>query len=298
MIKTNKNFFLLHFIVFIWGFTGILGHLISLESQNLVWCRILIAALSILIYIKLSNISLKINTSQFFRFTLTGIIIALHWIFFFESIKISNISVTLACLSAATLFTALLEPLLHKKRIISYEIVLGFAVIVGLGLIFNFESKYQKGILYTLFSALMSSLFTVINGKLVKQETPEKIAFFEMCGGLAIVTIYLLISNSFQANAFQFNLNDIIYLLILGTVCTAFALIASISIMKELSPFTVTMTTNLEPVYGIIMAYLFFGENEKMSLGFYLGTLIILTSIFFNAYLKSRHNQTSELKKS
>ncbi len=288
MLKKNKNFLLLHLIVFIWGFTGILGHLISLSALNLVWYRILIAVFSIFFFNRFFSISIKTNLKNGLLFTLTGLIIALHWIFFFQSIKVSNISVTLACLSAATLFTAILEPIIKKRKIIHYEIILGITVIIGLGMIFKFETKYHQGIFLTLFSASMSSLFTVINSQLVKHNPPEKIALYEMAGGLLAVSIYLLVTDPFSFPNFQLNFYDGIYLILLGTICTAFALIASIYVMKELSPFTVTMTTNLEPVYGIILAFVLFNQKEKMSVGFYLGTVIILAGIFLNAYLKTK----------
>jgi drug/metabolite transporter (DMT)-like permease len=288
VLKKNKNFLLLHLIVFIWGFTGILGHLISLSALNLVWYRILIAVFSIFFFNRFFSISIKTNLKNGLLFTLTGLIIALHWIFFFQSIKVSNISVTLACLSAATLFTAILEPIIKKRKIIHYEIILGITVIIGLGMIFKFETKYHQGIFLTLFSASMSSLFTVINSQLVKHNPPEKIALYEMAGGLLAVSIYLLVTDPFSFPNFQLNFYDGIYLILLGTICTAFALIASIYVMKELSPFTVTMTTNLEPVYGIILAFVLFNQKEKMSVGFYLGTVIILAGIFLNAYLKTK----------
>ena len=152
MINRNKNTLLLHLIVFIWGFTGILGALITVPSEKLVWYRMMIALTVIFTYIIGSKISLQINKLTLAKFLGTGIIISLHWIFFFEAIKVSNISVTLACLSSATLFTAILEPLIKKQKIVFYEIILGIAVIIGLLIIFKFETRYQAGIFYTLFS--------------------------------------------------------------------------------------------------------------------------------------------------
>ena len=288
MINTSKNTLLLHLIVFIWGFTGILGGLITISSKNMVWYRMMIALVVIFIYIKTVGIKIKLSLPTKMSFLATGIIIALHWIFFFEAIKVSTISVTLACLSSATLFTAILQPILQKQKILFYEIFLGVLVVLGLLIIFKFETQYTRGILYTLFSSFMASLFTVINGQFAKKHNPSQVAFYEMTGGFGAITIYLLLSANFGFSALSIGLEDSLYLIILGTFCTAFALIASISVMKELSPFTVTMTTNLEPVYGIIMAYLFFDQKEKMSAEFYVGTIVILGSIFFNGFLKDK----------
>lgn len=291
MILKNKNTLLLHLIVFIWGFTGILGALITIPSQNLVWYRMAIAILFIFLYVFTTGANLKTNPITGTKFLATGIIISLHWIFFFEAIKVANISVTLACLSSATLFTAILEPIIQKQKIVLYEILLGIAVIIGLLIIFKFETQYQRGIFYTLFSSLMASLFTVINGNYAKKHSPGKIAFYEMSGGFIAISIYLLLTSNINMSLLMISMHDIAYLLFLGTICTAFALIASINVMKELSPFTVTMTTNLEPVYGIIMAYIFFDQKEKMSTEFYFGTIVILGSVFTNAYLKGKNNQ-------
>ncbi len=291
MILKNKNTLLLHLIVFIWGFTGILGALITIPSQNLVWYRMAIAILFIFLYVFTTGANLKTNPITGTKFLATGIIISLHWIFFFEAIKVANISVTLACLSSATLFTAILEPIIQKQKIVLYEILLGIAVIIGLLIIFKFETQYQRGIFYTLFSSLMASLFTVINGNYAKKHSPGKIAFYEMSGGFIAISIYLLLTSNINMSLLMISMHDIAYLLLLGTICTAFALIASINVMKELSPFTVTMTTNLEPVYGIIMAYIFFDQKEKMSTEFYFGTIVILGSVFTNAYLKGKNNQ-------
>ena len=292
MIKITKNTLLLHLIVFIWGFTGILGGMITISSQNMVWYRMMIALTFIFIYTKTVGISIKTNLKTKMQFLATGIIISLHWIFFFEAIKVSTISVTLACLSSATLFTAILQPVLQKQKIVFYEIILGIMVVLGLLIIFKFETQYTRGIWYTLFSSCMASLFTVINGQFAKTHNASQVAFYEMTGGFAAVTIYILLSANFGFSALSIGPEDGLYLFILGTICTAFALIASISVMKELSPFTVTMTTNLEPVYGIIMAYLFFEQKEKMSAEFYVGTIVILGSIFINGYLKGKRNRS------
>ncbi|HET6244432.1 MAG: DMT family transporter [Bacteroidetes bacterium] len=287
-MKKYKNLLLLHLIVFIYGFTAILGALISIPSDELVWYRMLIALIGILVFILMKRAIQPLSFKEISMFLLTGIIIALHWIFFFEAIKVSTVSVTLVTLSSATLFTALLEPLFFKRKVIFYEAIFGIIILFGLYMIFNFETQYRLGIMYTLFSALMASLFTVINGKFATKYNPGTVSFYEMAGGFLGISVFFLFTSNFNLNMFSLSGNDLIYLLILGLVCTAFAFVVSISIMKELTPFTVTMTINLEPVYGIILAYLIFRESEKMTTEFYLGALIILATIFTNGWLKSK----------
>jgi drug/metabolite transporter (DMT)-like permease len=283
-----KNFLLLHLIVFIYGFTGILGALITIPSANLVWFRMLIAIAGIAAFVFYKKVHQELNKTEAAKFLLTGFVIALHWIFFFEAIKVSTVSVTLATLSSATLFTALLEPLFFKRRIVWYEAVFGIVIMLGLYLIFNFETQYRLGILYTLFSSLMASLFTVINGKFATKYNPGTVSLYEMSGGFLGITLFFLFSGQLSSSLFFVPLNDWLWLFILGIICTAFAFMVSVYIMKELTPYTVTMTINLEPVYGIILAFLIFGENERMTNGFYAGTIIILTTIFLNGWLKNK----------
>jgi drug/metabolite transporter (DMT)-like permease len=291
MVGKSKNLLLLHLIVFIYGFTGILGALITIPSDNLVWYRMFIAVIGIAGFMFAKRVFQPVGYKTLGKFILTGVIIALHWIFFFEAIKVSTVSVTLATLSSATLFTALLEPLFFKRKVKAYELLFGVVIILGLYLIFNFEPQYRLGILYTLFSSLMASLFTVINGKFATQYNPASVAFYEMVGGFLGITLFFLFLGKIGPELFNVPFSDIIYLLILGLICTAFAFIVSISIMKELTPFTVTMAINLEPVYGIILAYIIFGEAEKMTIGFYIGTIIILASIFANGWFKGREKR-------
>jgi drug/metabolite transporter (DMT)-like permease len=288
MINKYKNLLLLHLIVFIYGFTGILGALITIPSDNLVWYRMMIGFVGIAVYVFLKKALQSISYKEAGQFLLTGIIIALHWIFFFEAIKVSTVSVTLATLSSATLFTALLEPLFFKRRIIPYEAVFGVIIIIGLYMIFSFEPEYRQGIIYTLFSSLMASLFTVINGKFAVKYNAPTVALYEMIGGFLAITIYFVLTSNLNLSILQVSANDLFYLLILGIICTAFAFIVSISIMKELTPYTVTMTINLEPVYGIILAFMIFGETERMTNGFYIGTVLILSTIFANGWFKNR----------
>ena len=287
-----KNYLHLHFIVFIWGFTAILGALISLDALPLVWFRMLFAVGFISIYIYLKKIPYKISPKLALKFLIVGFIIALHWFTFFKAIKVSNISITLACLSTGAFFTSLLEPILYGKKIVWYEVFFGLIVVFGLSIIFNVEGKYVEGMIYALICAFLSALFAVINSKFVKENNPVIISFYELAGGVVFFTILLLFTNSFTPNFFQLSTKDLMYLMILSSICTAYAIIASTSLMRYLSPYTVMLTINLEPIYGIILAVIIFQEKEKMSIEFYIGAMVILTTVVLNAIIKSRSKLT------
>ncbi|MCO5934404.1 DMT family transporter [Mucilaginibacter sp. RB4R14] len=275
----NKNLLILHFTVFIWGFTGILGQAITISAVNLVWYRVLIATLTLFLYFKFNKTAFKIEAKTVRKLALTGALVGGHWILFFASIKLSTIPVALVCLSSITLFTAIFEPLINKTRISKMEIVAGILIIIGIILIFKFESKYTKGIISGLVSAILASLFSIINSRFVKKLDASVIAFYELSGALLWITIYLFASGGLVEFAIP-NLSDIGYLVILGTVCTALAYVAGVSVMREISAFKVALVTNLEPVYGIIMSFLFFGDMNKMSIGFWVGSVIILSTVF------------------
>ncbi|KAF2519677.1 DMT family transporter [Flavobacterium salilacus subsp. salilacus] len=287
MLSDNqKSYLQLHFIVFIWGFTAVLGALISLDALPLVWFRMSIAVLIILLYIFIKRIPLKIPPKTLIGFLIAGLIIALHWLTFFKAIKVSNVSVTLACLSTGAFFTSLLEPVFFGRKIIWYEVVFGLLVVAGLYLIFRFEGNYIDGIILALTSAFLSAVFSIINGKYAKLHNPSVISLYELFGGVLFLSVYLLFAGSFTAEFFQVSATDWIWLFALGSFCTAYAFIVSVDVMKFLSPYTVMLTINLEPVYGIILALIVFKEKEKMSWTFYIGAAIIITTVIMNGVLK------------
>jgi len=286
-----KSYLHLHLIVFIWGFTAVLGALITLDALPLVWFRMLFAVGFIAIYIYFKKLSLRISFKAAFQFLVAGLIIALHWFTFFYAIKISNVSITLACLSTGALFASLLEPLLYGKKVVWYEVFFGLLVVVGLYIIFNVEGHYYMGIIMALTSAFLSALFAVMNSKFVKAFDPTVISFYELSGGVVFFTFILLFTGSFSPTFFRLSANDLMYLMILSSVCTAYAFIASTSVMKYLSPYTVMLTINLEPIYGIILAVIVFEDKEKMRFEFYVGAFIILLTVLLNALLKSRKHQ-------
>ncbi len=252
----------------------------------LVWYRMGLAVMFIAVYIWYKKIPLRLPKKVLLQLFIAGVIIALHWFTFFRAIKVSNVSVTLACLSTGAFFTSLLEPIMTNKKIIWYEVFFGIVVIFGLGIIFKVESQYIEGILLALSCAFLSALFSIINSKFAKEYNPSVISFYELSGGVLFFTILLLATQSFDAAFFTISPKDWFYLAILSSFCTAYAFIASVKVMKFLSPYTVMLTINLEPIYGIILAVIVFQEKEKMSPEFYIGALIILATVILNGVVK------------
>ncbi|MBP0903958.1 DMT family transporter [Mariniflexile gromovii] len=283
-----KNHLHLHFLVFIAGFTAILGELITITAIPLVWFRMVMAAILILIYVKIANIDVKINPKSILRLSVAGIIIALHWITFFGAIDASNVSITLAMFSCGAFFASLIEPVIYKRRIIWYEILFGIIVILGVFVITKSELKYIDGIVLGITSAFLSSLFAVLNGKFLKEHTATVISFYEFLSGVLFISIYILIFGSgFSTEFFNLSVTDFGYLFILASICTAYAFIAAVHVMKVISPYTVVLSYNMEPIYGIFMAIFLFPEKEHMSTSFYYGAVIIITTVLLNAVLKN-----------
>ena len=293
MQKNNlKHYLHLHFLVFIAGFTAILGEAISLGSIALVWHRMLIAFVLTFLFLIFRKYDFKINIRDFFNFSLAGIIIALHWITFFEAIEQSNISITLAMFSTGAFFASLLEPIFFKRKIKPVEIILGCVVVCGVFIILKANINSFVGVLLGIVSALLASLFSVFNGKLVQNNNPFLISFYEFLSGVVFILLYLIFSDNVSdltiSSLFSY---DYLYVFILGSICTAYAFIASIYILKFLSPYTLVLTYNLEPVYGILLAIFIFPDTEKMEFSFYIGTLIIISTIIINSILKIKNNK-------
>ncbi|MBB6682496.1 DMT family transporter [Aequorivita sp. 609] len=280
------NYLHLHFIIFIWGFTAVLGALISLEAIPLVWYRMLLATLIIFAFLRFKKEKLNFSLKTLSGFALGGVIIALHWLTFFGAIKASNVSVTLAVLSTGAFFASILEPLIYGRKVILYEVLFGLVVVAGLYVIFDVEASYTLGIVLALISAFLSALFSVINGKFVLKHKASAISFYELMFGVLGITIYLAFSGNFTADFFKVSASDWMYLLILASVCTAYAFIASVHVMKWISPYTVMLSINMEPVYGIILALIILGDSENMSPQFYYGALIILVTVVANGIIK------------
>ncbi len=293
MQKNNlKSYFLLHFIVFIWGFTAVLGELITIREASLVWYRMLLASIFLFAYILWKKKSFILPLKAITHLTLVGFLIAIHWIYFFKAINVSNVSITLAMFSVGAFFASILEPIFYKRKMLWYEVFFGLIIISGLFMIMKVETKYLQGILYALFSVFIGVLFTIFNGKLTQKYDSTVITLYEFFAGFLFVSVYILLDGKFDANFFRVSGRDWILILVLSSVCTAYAFTASVQVMRKLSPYTVMLTTNLEPVYGIFLAYFIIGEDEKMSVPFYIVSAIILITVILNGVVKHFQKQT------
>jgi len=220
---------------------------------------------------------------------LCGLLIALHWICFFHAIKISNVSITLAILASGAFVTALIEPLFYKRKFILYEIVLGFMVVIGLAIILDAEYTYVNGMIYAGLAMLFSVAFTLINGVVIHQSDARVMSFYQLGTGAIFTTLFLSVLHGFDVEFFSIKPSDILWLVLLATICTAYAFVVSISVMRHLSPFSIMLGINMEPVYGILLAVLIFGDSERMDVSFYLGTILILISVMINGVLKLKN---------
>ena len=283
----------MHLIVVLLGLTGVLGKLIDTGSTVLVWYRMLIAFLFLGVYIYFKSNSLRVSQKHFIQIIGIGCIVAAHWLLFFESIKVSNVSVAVVCMGTSSLFSSILEPLIIKRKIYLREIILAILVLIAIGIAMNADFSYVKGYIYGIAAAFLATLFTILNALFVDKVDSEKITSIEMLGGFLFVCIYILFSNSFSLADLVISWNDVLYLIILGGICTSFAFVVSVEVMKFLSPYNVIMAVNLEPVYSILLALVLFGESESMNFSFYLGAVLIIGAVSLDGYLKKQEDKKS-----
>ncbi|MFJ1377961.1 DMT family transporter [Capnocytophaga canimorsus] len=277
----------LHFIIFLWGFTAILGKIITLEASALVWYRMLLTSSILLVFVFFfQKETIKIPKKLFFKLLGVGFLMALHWLFFFQSIKVSNVSIALSCISTTTLFTAITEPIVYKRRLDWLEIIIGIVIVLGMILIFKTEIQYKEGIFYGILCALLASIFSVFNGKLHGSTTSGNIIFYEIFGGFLALSGYFGLTGELL-NFTQISWVDFWWVLLLAGLFTAYPMFESIRLMKHISPFTLVLAVNLEPIYGVVFAYLIFGESEHMSPIFYMASAVMLAAIFLNGFIKS-----------
>lgn len=288
-----KNSYLLrlHFIVFLWGFTAILGKLILAEAQVLVFYRMLFAAIFLYFYLRfVKKESIKVSKNLLFKLIGIGSVMAFHWLFFFQSIKVSNVSIALSCLSLSTLFAALIEPLVFRRKPDWTEIIIGVIIVVCISLIFNAELKYKEGIIYGILCALFGTIFSVFNGKIFGKTSSGNIIFYEIAGGWLVISLFFLFTGQISSIS-EISYTDIALVLLLASVFTAYPMFESVKLMKFISPFTLILTVNLEPVYGIILAFFIFGASEHMSPIFYGASFIMIASIVVNGIIKSKRKK-------
>jgi drug/metabolite transporter (DMT)-like permease len=276
----KKALLQLHLAVFLAGFTAILGVFIKLNEGLLVWYRLLITVVTLFILLYLKKQLQKIALKDVLKFFGVGAIVAMHWVTFYGSVKYANASVALVCFSATGFFTSFLEPLILKKRVVFIEVGLGLLAIAGIYIIFDFHPQYKLGIAFGIISAVGSALFPIFNKEFVKRFSPQTVTLYELGGGLIALTIlmpfYLI---QFPATYYLPTNTDWLWLLVLAWFCTVLSFDLQLNALKKISAFTANLTYNLEPVYGIIMAFIFFKENEALNYQFYIGVGLILLAV-------------------
>ena len=290
-----KDYLRLHFIVLLWGFSAILGKLISVPPVELVFWRTLLAAVGLAVLLIVRRQPWRVAGAEALKMLGIGVLVAAHWITFFLAARLSSVSVCLAGLATLALWTSLLEPLVLWRRVRPYEVGLGLLTMVGLYLVSQAELDQMAGLLVAILSAGLSALFSVFNSKLVKRHTPFQLTLYEMTGACLSIVLFMPVYSRYftEGQGLQLGLQgyDWLWLLLLAGVCTVYAFSTSVELMKRISAFVVNLTINLEPVYGILLAVLMytlhipgFGQ-EKLSTGFYLGTVVILLSVLIHPVL-------------
>lgn len=255
-----------------------------------------IALFGIFLFLVIRRQSLFTDLKSLGIYFSVGLIVALHWIAFYAAIKESNVSVTLACFSTGSLFSAFIEPIFFKRKIRVYEIVFGLMVVAALVMIFRVETQYTMGIILAILAALTSSLFGVFNAILVRNgHNGSLISLYEMTGGFIGLSIYVLIASPWEGGLFTMTTSDFWLLLLLGLACTSVPFLISLHVLKTISPYTVSLTLNLETLYGIVFAYFIFHEDKQLTVYFYIGSAIILSTIFLNAWMKIREQKRERL---
>ena len=288
MDSRAKNILLMHFVILIFGFTGILGKLITIEAIPLVFWRTLIGGGAIYVWLKVRRKVSKKSSADVLKMSGIGLLVAIHWITFFASIKISNVSVALTMLATSPMFIGFLEPLIFKRKIDWRELTVAAVVLVGVGTIFSFDTTYHEGMILGIISAFFASLFATLNGVLIKTHDASNISLIELLTASAAIFILMFFTGEVNSELFVLSSQDWFWITILALVATSFAFIAFTSIMKVLTPFTTSVAINLEPIYSIILAVMIFGEEEIMGPRFYIGALIIIGAVLLNTILKRK----------
>ncbi len=276
----KKAFLQLHAAIFLAGFTGVLGRLIELNEALLVWYRMMFASIALLILFFSTKKISKTNLHDASVLMGIGGIIALHWVSFYGSIKYANVSVSLVCFSAIGFFSAILDPLISKRKFEWIELFLGGVVIIGIYLMFHFDPRFRIGILFGIVSSLLAAVFPILNKQMMQKLQPETITLYEMTGGFFILTVLLPFYLAyFPTQQLLPTIPDFLWLLVLSIFCTVLAFNLSVRSLSKISPFTVNLSFNLEPVYGIALAFIFFKEYKEVGLSFYIGIAIIFLTV-------------------
>lgn len=291
MKPTTQDYLKLHFVIVLLGFTAILGKLIELSALSVVVYRTFIAASGMWLVMRFRKQSLHIPQKALFSLLGIGVLVALHWLAFFGSARLTSVSVSLVCFSTGSFFTAIIEPIFQKRSISLLEILLGILVIIGISLIFTLDVTNFWGIIIGLCGAFLSALFSVLNARLAQHHESSVITFYEMVGALftslLIFIVYVIWFKS-PSEALWPSVSDWFYLLLLGGLCTVYTYNELMKLLRKFSAFTLNLSINMEPVYGILLAFLVFGENKQLNTQFYIGTLLILSTVVIYPVLRGR----------
>ena len=290
MNPNQRAYFELHIAVFLWGFTAILGDLIQLSALVLVWWRVLITSFSLLLILRSFKAFREMPRRLLLQYMGIGVLVALHWLAFYGAIKLANASVSLICMATTSLFTSMLEPLILRQRMKGYELLLGVMVIPGMALIANtLDFSMLAGFWAGLAAALLAAIFSTLNKKLVTRADPVPITFLELGSAWLFLSLFLpfFLKANTQTGFWPTGM-DFGYLLILALLCTTLPYVLSLRALKHLSAFAANLSINLEPVYGILLAWVILKENKELSPGFYMGGLIILIAVFSYPVLKKK----------
>ncbi|HVI49102.1 MAG TPA: DMT family transporter [Chitinophaga sp.] len=276
----KKAFLQLHLSVFLAGFTGILGKLITLNEGLLVWYRLLLTTITLFIFFRWQGTFKKLHWKDILPIGSTGVVVALHWLFFYGSIKYSNVSIGVVCFSLTSLFTAIFDPLINRRRFDVAELLLSLLTLFGILLIFHFDTQYRTGIILGIISAMFAALFTVFNKRLIRRFDTHTITFYELSTGFVVLTLVMPVYlHLFPSATLLPSVPDTIYLLILAWACTVCMYLLSMAALRKISPFTVNLCFNLEPVYSIVLAFVLFHENKYLNNAFYAGLACIVLSV-------------------
>jgi drug/metabolite transporter (DMT)-like permease len=289
--EDRKNFFILHVVVFIWGWTGILGKLIAMPVLPMIWVRMISTVAMLWLFGVIVKKNFLLQQKEIVQLFSTGFLIALHWIFFYQTIKISTVSIAVICLSTSTFFNSILTSIIDKTKPKFYELGISLIVMLAIAYIFNYQPGYELGMIFGVISAFFSAAFTTVNGRISKNFDAIVFSVYELLGGVILLSTLLFFFPANFAQLIGASASDWWYLFILSLLCTAIPFVASAYVLKHIPSFSVLLAINLEPVYTIILAYLIFGEQEKMNLPFYVGTMVILLTLFGNAWVKNRNRK-------
>ncbi len=286
----------MHLSVLLWGATGVMGRGIELSEGLLVWYRMIITSVSLFLFIWFTKKSLSISRRDLLQVSGIGCVLMVHWLFFYAAIKYSNVSTTLSVFASTTLFTALIEPVITHKKFNRMELVYSLMAIVGIAIIFYSDTNsYSTGLILALLAAFVGAFFNILNKEVVHKISTEVVSFYEIAAGLVVLTVFLpLYIHVFQPVKLLPDTRDWVLLFILAIVCTHITLILSLNALKHLSAFTLNLSVNLEPVYGIALAFLIFGENKNMNAGFFVGTVIIILSVILHSYFADKDSAIAQ----